>query len=146
MLAALYLLCMALGGVFGDPLNGGLFDLAAGYRPLFLLMAGYTALAFGAVLLVPRGTGEADTGPDATRVRLKPDTTTATPTVRLKPDTTRTTPTTHDVVSGFSRTRSLYRPSSLVVASPKRSSFTPIRSISDRWRLQTLRFSSPLSR
>ncbi len=66
VLAALYLLCMALGGVFGDPLNGGLFDLADGYRPLFLLMAGYTALAFGAVLLVPRGTGEADTGPDAT--------------------------------------------------------------------------------
>jgi MFS family permease len=67
VLAALFLLCMALGGVVGDPLNGGLFDLADGYRPLFLMMAGYTALAFGAVLLVPRGTGEADTGPDATR-------------------------------------------------------------------------------
>lgn len=63
VLAALYLLCMALGGALGDPLNGGLFDLAAGYRPMFLMMVGYTALAFVAVLLVPRGAGEADTGP-----------------------------------------------------------------------------------
>jgi hypothetical protein len=29
------------------------------------MMAGYTVLAFGAVLFVPRGAGEADTGPDA---------------------------------------------------------------------------------
>jgi maltose/moltooligosaccharide transporter len=65
VLAALFLLCMALGGAIGDPLNGGLFDLAGSYRPLFLLMAGYTALAFVAVLFIPRGTGEADTGPQA---------------------------------------------------------------------------------
>ncbi len=63
MLAAVYLLCMALGGGIGDPLNGTIFDLVGSYRPLFLLMATYTALAFGAVLLVPRGAGEADTGP-----------------------------------------------------------------------------------
>jgi hypothetical protein len=55
---------MALGGAIGDPLNGRLFDLLNGYRALFLLMTGYTALAFFATLLVPRGTGEADTGPD----------------------------------------------------------------------------------
>jgi MFS family permease len=65
VLAALFLLCTALGGAIGDPLNGGLFDLAGSYRPLFLLMAGYTALAFVAVLFIPRGTGEADTGPQA---------------------------------------------------------------------------------
>ena len=62
VLAALFLLSMALGGAIGDPLNGGLFDLFGGYRPLFLLMTAYTALAFVAVLLVPRGAGEADTG------------------------------------------------------------------------------------
>ena len=62
VLAALFLLCMALGGAIGDPLNGSLFDLFGGYRPLFLIMAGYTALAFVAVLSVPRGAGEADTG------------------------------------------------------------------------------------
>jgi maltose/moltooligosaccharide transporter len=62
VLAALFLLSMALGGAIGDPLNGGLFDLAGSYRPMFLLMAGYTALAFVAVLFVPRGAGEADTG------------------------------------------------------------------------------------
>jgi MFS family permease len=62
VLAALYLLCMALGGAVGDPLNGRLFDLLNGYRALFLLMACYTALAFVAVLFVPRGVGEADTG------------------------------------------------------------------------------------
>ena len=56
---------MALGGGIGDPLNGSLFDLANGYRPLFLLMAFYTALAFVAVLLVPRGAGLVDTGPVA---------------------------------------------------------------------------------
>ena len=64
VLAALYLLCMALGGAIGDPLNGAIFDLAASYRPLFLMMAGYTVLAVAAVLFVPRGAGEADTGPD----------------------------------------------------------------------------------
>lgn len=63
VLAALFLLCMALGGAIGDPLNGAIFDLAGSYRPLFLLMAGYTALACVAVLFIPRGTGEADTGP-----------------------------------------------------------------------------------
>jgi MFS family permease len=65
VLAALFLLCLALGGAIGDPLNGSLFDLAGSYRPLFLLMGLYTALAFVAVLFVPRGAGEADTGPDA---------------------------------------------------------------------------------
>jgi MFS family permease len=65
VLASLYLLCMALGGAIGDPFNGLFFDLAGGYGPLFLVMAAYTALAFLAVLLIPRGTGEADTGPDA---------------------------------------------------------------------------------
>ncbi|HLG54088.1 MAG TPA: MFS transporter [Vicinamibacterales bacterium] len=65
VLAALFLLCMALGGAIGDPLNGGLFDLVGSYQPLFLFMAGYTALAFMAVLFVPRGTGEADTSPEA---------------------------------------------------------------------------------
>jgi len=64
VVAALFLLSMALGGAIGDPLNGGLFDLFGGYRPLFRMMAAYTALAFLAVLLVPRGVGEADTGPD----------------------------------------------------------------------------------
>jgi maltose/moltooligosaccharide transporter len=65
ILAALFLLCMALGGAIGDPLNGGIFDLAGSYRPLFLLMAGYTALALVAVLFIPRGTGEVDTGPES---------------------------------------------------------------------------------
>jgi MFS family permease len=59
VLAGLFLLSMALGGAIGDPLNGSVFDLFGGYRPLFLMMATYTALAFVAVLLVPRGTGEA---------------------------------------------------------------------------------------
>ena len=58
ILAALFLLCMALGGAIGDPLNGAIFDLVNSYQPLFLLMAGYTALAFAAVLFIPRGTGE----------------------------------------------------------------------------------------
>jgi MFS family permease len=62
VLTALFLLCMALGGAVGDPLNGGLFDLFGGYRPLFMMMAGYTVLACVAVLLIPSGTGEADTG------------------------------------------------------------------------------------
>lgn len=67
VLASLYLLCIALGGAIGDPLNGRLFDLFGGYRPLFLVMASYAALSVVAILLVPRGTGEADTGPDAVR-------------------------------------------------------------------------------
>ena len=65
MLAALFLLCMALGGAIGDPLNGGFFDLYGGYRPLFLIMAAYTALAFVVVLRLPKGVGEAGTGPEA---------------------------------------------------------------------------------
>jgi maltose/moltooligosaccharide transporter len=65
VLAALFLLSMALGGAIGDPLNGSLFDLFGGYRPLFLMMAAYTVLAFMAVLFIPRGAGEASTGPDA---------------------------------------------------------------------------------
>ncbi len=63
VLAAIFVLCMALGGGIGDPLNGALFDLQGSYRPLFLYLAGYTALATVAVLLVPRGAGEAETGP-----------------------------------------------------------------------------------
>ena len=62
LLAALFLLCMALGGGIGDPMNGALFDLFGSYRPLFLMMAVYTALAFVAVLRIPRGTGESDAG------------------------------------------------------------------------------------
>jgi predicted MFS family arabinose efflux permease len=65
VLAALFLLSMALGGAIGDPLNGGVFDLLNGYRPMFLMMAGYTVLAFVAVLFIPRGAGEAGTGPDS---------------------------------------------------------------------------------
>lgn len=65
VLASLFLLCMALGGAVGDPLNGALFDRFGSYRALFLLMAGYTALAFVAVLRIPRGTGEANTGADS---------------------------------------------------------------------------------
>jgi cyanate permease len=64
VLVALFLLCMAVGGAIGDALNGGLFDLVGSYQPLFLIMAGYTVPAFVAVLFVPRGTGEADTGPE----------------------------------------------------------------------------------
>jgi maltose/moltooligosaccharide transporter len=63
VLAALFLLCNALGGAIGDPMNGATFDLFNSYRPLFLMMAGYAALAFVAVLFIPRGAGEADTGP-----------------------------------------------------------------------------------
>lgn len=64
VLSALFLLAMALGGAIGDPMNGALFDLAGSYRPLFLFMVGYTALAFAAVMAVPRGGGEAGAGPD----------------------------------------------------------------------------------
>ena len=59
VLSSLFLLCMALGGGIGDPMNGALFDLFGSYRPLFLMMAVYTVLAFVAVLRIPRGTGEA---------------------------------------------------------------------------------------
>ena len=62
VLAALFLLCMA-GGAVGDPLNGALFDLFDSYRPMFAIMAVYATLAFVAVLCVPRGVGEAGTGP-----------------------------------------------------------------------------------
>lgn len=62
VLAALFLLCNALGGAVGDPMNGAMFDGFGSYRPLFLVMAAYTALAFVAVLLVPRGMGEAGVG------------------------------------------------------------------------------------
>jgi len=61
VLASMFLLSMALGGAIGDPLNGTMFDLAGGYRPMFLMMCAYTALAFVVVLFVPRGAGEADT-------------------------------------------------------------------------------------
>jgi MFS family permease len=67
VLAALFLLCMALGGAIGDPLNGATFDLFGGYRPLFVMMAVYTALACVAVLFVPRGAGEIDAGPSSHR-------------------------------------------------------------------------------
>ena len=70
ILAALFLLCIALGGAIGDPLNGSLFDLYGSYRPLFLIMAVYTTLAFVAVLMVTRGTGEADTVPGEPGVRV----------------------------------------------------------------------------
>jgi predicted MFS family arabinose efflux permease len=61
VLTALFVLCMALGGGIGDPLNGALFDLAGGYRPMFLMMACYSVLAFITVLFIPRGAGEAAT-------------------------------------------------------------------------------------
>jgi hypothetical protein len=57
----LFLLSIALGGAIGDPLNGRLFDLFGSYGPLFSTMAVYTALAFTAVLFIPRGIGEVDT-------------------------------------------------------------------------------------
>jgi maltose/moltooligosaccharide transporter len=62
VLAALFLLSMALGGAIGDPLNGATFDLAGGYRPLFLMMTAYAALALAIVFSIPAGAGEADTG------------------------------------------------------------------------------------
>ena len=46
VLAALFLLAMALAGAIGDPLNGALFDLFDSYRFMFLLMAAYSALGF----------------------------------------------------------------------------------------------------
>ena len=65
VLAALFLLCMALGGAIGDPLNGAIFDRLHGYRALFLVLTVYTSLAFVAVLMIPKGAGEAETGADA---------------------------------------------------------------------------------
>ena len=62
VLTSLFLLTMALGGAIGDPLNGAFFDVAGGYRPMFLMMCAYSALAIAAVLRVPRGTGEASRG------------------------------------------------------------------------------------
>jgi MFS family permease len=62
VLAALFFLCMALGGIIGDPLNDTLFEWAGTRRFLFLTMAVYTAAAFLAVLRIPRGAGEANTG------------------------------------------------------------------------------------
>jgi len=62
VLAALFFLSMALGGAVGDPLNGAVFDLFASYRPLFRMMALYSALAFVVVLGIRRGTGEAGAG------------------------------------------------------------------------------------
>ena len=56
---------MALGGAIGDPLNGRIFDIYNSYRPLFLMMAVYTTLAFVTVLFIPRRAGEAGTGPDS---------------------------------------------------------------------------------
>lgn len=63
LLTAVFLLCTALGGAIGDPLNGVIFETVGSYRPLFLMMAGYTVLAAVAVSFVPSGTGEAETGP-----------------------------------------------------------------------------------
>ena len=60
MLTALFFFSTALGGGIGDPMNGLLFDLFGTYRPLFLMMAVYTGLAFVAVIAVPRGAGEAE--------------------------------------------------------------------------------------
>jgi maltose/moltooligosaccharide transporter len=65
VLTALFVLCMALGGAIGDPLNGALFDLAGGYRPMFLMMAAYTTLAFVTLLFIPRGAGEAAAVPNS---------------------------------------------------------------------------------
>jgi MFS family permease len=57
VLAALFLLSMALGGAIGDPLNGSLFDLVSSYRPMFLMMAAYAALAFVVVRRLPSPDG-----------------------------------------------------------------------------------------
>ncbi len=67
-LTAAFLLCAALGGALGDPMNGRLFDLFGNYRALFVMMAGYTALAFAAVLAVPPGAGEAATGENTVKI------------------------------------------------------------------------------
>ena len=57
VLAALFLLSMALGGAIGDPLNGSLFDLFGSYRVMFLLMATYAAAAFLVVRSLDRRSG-----------------------------------------------------------------------------------------
>jgi hypothetical protein len=44
-------------------MNGCVFDLFGSYRPLFAMMATYTALAFVALLFVPQGAGDRDSGP-----------------------------------------------------------------------------------
>ncbi len=62
VLAALFFICMALGGIIGDPLNGMLFGWAGTRRFLFLAMAVHTAAACVAVLRIPKGAGEAGTG------------------------------------------------------------------------------------
>jgi MFS family permease len=64
-LAALFFVAMALAGLIGDPLNGWLFESAGHRRFLFLAMASYTLVAAVAVLRIPKGAGEAGTGPDA---------------------------------------------------------------------------------
>jgi len=73
VLAALFLLSMAFGGAIGDPVNGAVFDLFGSYRPLFALMTAYAALAFVAVLTIPRGAGEADSGVRIPRAPAQPD-------------------------------------------------------------------------
>jgi predicted MFS family arabinose efflux permease len=80
---ALGLIAWAAGGVIGA-LPAGYLGVRIGRRnailagfalmtvntyPLFVLMASYPALAFAAVLRVPRGAGETDTGPDALSAR-----------------------------------------------------------------------------
>jgi MFS family permease len=65
VLASLFLLCMALGGAIGDPLNGRLFDLFDSYRGLFVHMSVYTALAVAATLAIPRGAGESSASADS---------------------------------------------------------------------------------
>jgi MFS family permease len=62
VLAAMFFLCMALGGMIGDPLNGFLFEWTGTRRFLFLAMAVYTVAAFVAVWWIPKGAGEAGTG------------------------------------------------------------------------------------
>src|SRR5262249_32493757 len=60
-------LCLPPGGASGAPVNVARLRLVGSYGPLFLMMATYTALAFAAVLAVPRGTGESPTGIDNSR-------------------------------------------------------------------------------
>ena len=48
---------MALGGAIGDPLNGSLFDLFGSYRPMFLMMTAYSAMAFLVVRSIDRRSG-----------------------------------------------------------------------------------------
>ena len=57
VLAALFLLSMALGGAIGDPLNGSLFDLFDSYRMMFLMMASYAAMAFVVVRSIDTRSG-----------------------------------------------------------------------------------------